>query len=356
MSASDASRAPTVFTPVSVTAISTDDWWVLGYSMTTYADGYSGGGATVLRTLDGGRHFAQVGSPGVLVARAPMSRPSGTPTVSDVRFGNATDGWAYGNALYSTTDGGRSWSAVSGIPGAVVDLVAANGVAWAVVDLSQTGMPTPPPSLDPNSKYAIYSTPYGNSPQHWTRAVMPFDLGAARPSIVDQDGTVTMLVSGPLRDDDRDHVLIAAPGKEFIDHVGPCFQELGGTLSNSKDAIWASCPTGHAAGLLISTDRGANWHSYLGPAFFPDPGTGIAAIDDHDAVVLDTGRGSLRHISTNGPESISTTPVSDVVVFFIGFTDPTTGFAIGSGHEGPTELWRTTDGGLRWSVVEVDLT
>ncbi|MDQ1485982.1 MAG: hypothetical protein QOJ62_1675, partial [Actinomycetota bacterium] len=256
ISASDSPNAPSVFNPVSVTAVSADAFWVLGYTTTTSTDGY-GIATSIRRTTDGGQHFTTVGAPDMLVAQAPMSRPPGAPTVSDIRFGDPNDGWAYGRALYATADGGTSWSQVTEIAGGVVDLVAANGVAWAVVDLS-SGSPSPAG----RTHYALYSTGYGHGQQQWKPVQLPIELGDTQPSIVDQDGTVTVLASGPLRTGYVGHALVASPGGPFIDHTGPCLQDMGGHLSNSKNAIWAVCPTGHAAGLQISTDRGATWTPY----------------------------------------------------------------------------------------------
>jgi len=351
MSASNASDAPTVFNPVSVSAISTDDWWVLGYSMTTYSDGTSGGGAVIVHTTDGGQTFSDAGNPGVMAAQAPMPYPAGTLTVSDIRFGNANDGWAYGQTLFSTTDGGASWSAVDGIPGGVVELVAANGVAWAIVDLSAFVSPTPPPSVAPGERYAIYSTPYGKGAQHWTRVMLPIELGDTQPSIADQDGTVTVLASGPVSAGNHGHALVALPGKEFGDHRGPCSQDLGGNLSNSKAAIWASCPTGHDSALWISTDRGMTWHP-TGTSI-PDPVRAIGAFEDQNAIVYDADKAGLSQVTGAGSMTEIAGPAGTDIAGanFIGFTNPSSGFAVVQMRNGTSELLRTTDAGQHWPAI-----
>ena len=62
-----ASSPPTkVFNPVSVSAISVNDYWVLGYNTT------SDGGidsAAIMRTTDAGQHFTTIGSPGGICRR-----------------------------------------------------------------------------------------------------------------------------------------------------------------------------------------------------------------------------------------------------------------------------------------------
>jgi photosystem II stability/assembly factor-like uncharacterized protein len=133
---------------------------------------------------------------------------------------------------------------------------------------------------------------------------------------------------------------------------------MGGYLSNSKNAIWAVCPTGHAAGLQISTDRGATWTPYTLSQPLPDPGTGIAAIDGQHAVVIDTATGLLLRLTTTKPSVSARIPATDVVASFVGFTDPIHGFALvgiqnAASSQAATELWRTTDGGTTWVVVKI---
>jgi photosystem II stability/assembly factor-like uncharacterized protein len=351
MSASDASNAPTTFNAVSVSAVSADHFWVLGYSMTTYADGASGGGATILSTTDGGAHFSKTGTIDVIVAQVPMSRPYGVPTVSDIRFGDATHGWAFGDALYETDDAGATWSQTTEVPGAVVDLVATNNVAWAVVDLSRVLIPHIPPALSDDNHYAIYSTSYGKGPQHWARVSIPFALGVAQPSIVDQDGTVTILADGPAQEARGPHVLVAARGHSFIDHVGPCKKGEGGVLSNSAASIWAACPIGDDASMVTSADRGKTWNSPQTPLTFSSFGGHIGALDAQHALV-DTADGTLLRLSSDGTRTSVATPDSASSIAFIGFTTADVGYVVASTDEGYA-LWRTTDGGLHWSTVTI---
>ena len=196
-----------VFHPASVSAISVKDYWVLGY-MTTSDGGIDG--ATIVRTTDAGQHFTTVGAPPVYVAESPV-RPAPTAVgISDIRFGDSNNGWAYGGGLFATVDGGTSWTAVTQIPGDVVDLAAANSKVWAVVSLT-----APAASASPGAtrQYAIYSSSYGKGVQTWSRVALQIALGASQPSIVDQDGTVTVLADGPLRSGLMTHALVSVGGK-----------------------------------------------------------------------------------------------------------------------------------------------
>lgn len=324
------------FTPVSVTAISTNTFWVLGSENCN-----AGRCLALLGTSDGGKTFVPL--------QAPAIDPGAKGFLAtELRFGSAKDGWAYGDAdingdaFFATTDGGKSWSRVKSIPGLVVDLVAANGKAWAVVLLS--------PANTTRQKFAIYSTAYGNSPQKWSRVALPLDdLGGNAPSIVDQDGVVTILASGPSRPSGRDHVLTATPGNGFSDHQGPCFQDLGGKLSNSKKAIWAVCPTGMMAQLSVSTDRGATWRAQSGSPGFANS-VAVGAIDDQHAIVMTPD--GLRRIGVDGSSEKVDAPVDGAVsASFIGFTNESTGFAIINEPDNTTRLLRTTDAGMHWSAV-----
>jgi hypothetical protein len=339
------STPPTqVFYPLSVSAVGVHDYWVLGYNVSS--DG--GVSTAVKRTTDAGQTFTTVGYPAAVVPV--ISMPPGTATVYEVRFGDTNNGWAFGSKLFQTTDAGASWSAVADVPGGVVDLVASNGVAWAVVDLSAGTASSATP------RYALYSTAYGKGAQHWAEVQLPIDLGATTPSIVDQDGTVTVLASGPSRSGNLDHALVATKGGAFTDHVGPCSQDLGGYLSNSASGIWAACPTGSLAGAAVSSDRGATWTpvpNLPGPSF-PNPGSGgLGAIDNLHAVLFDLATNDLVRVTVgSSPVHIASGPTSvGAATEFIGFTTSTVGFALVPGQASPNQLWRTIDGGQTWSVV-----
>jgi hypothetical protein len=346
-SQSAAANQPGGFSPVSVSAISANNYWVLGYTSTKAADGWDIS-STIKHTTDGGQLFTASATPDAWVAQAPISLSPDAPTISQIRFGDAKGGWTFGSKLFETTDGGASWSAVSELPGPVIDLVASNGIAWAIVQTASSTGESSPTVAD---QYALWSTSYGTTSHVWSPVALPIALGSVAPSIVDQDGTITLMAAGPSRTGTRVHVLIAPPGKPFIDHSGPCEQDLGGTLSNSKAAIWAQCPHGNGASLWISTDEGANWTS-VNPAIVEvETGTALGAIDSTTAVVFDAANQRLTKISGNLATPTALRGISDVP--FLGFTNPTVGFAITIGDDVFTQLQRTTDGGQTWTVVNL---
>jgi hypothetical protein len=344
-SESAAASQPTGFTPVSVSAVGLNDYWVLGYTTTQASDGF-GITTTVEQTTDGGQHFTADTAPPAFVAQSPTKLAPDAPTISQVRFGDANDGWAFGSKLFSTTDAGSSWSAVNGVAGGVVDLVAANNTAWAIVQTASSSGASPSAVSD---QYALWSTTYGKGPQAWSPVALPIGLGSTTPSIVDQDGTVTVMASGPARAGNKVHVLIGAAGKPFTDHTGACEQDLGGTMSNSKKAIWAVCPHGIGANLYVSSDSGATWTASK-VDIGVETGAAIGAIDDSTAVVFDAANQRMTKILGSTATPISGTLISDVT--FLGFTTPAVGFAITVGEDGSTtQLLRTGDGGATWPAV-----
>jgi hypothetical protein len=111
------------FVPESFSAVSVSQWWVLGTESC---------GAqvctTIAATSDKGASFQMLPGPGGAFAQHLAS----SPTVSQVRFADPMDGWAFDPLLYATHDGGHDWTAVP-MPGQVVDLEAGLGEVYAVV-------------------------------------------------------------------------------------------------------------------------------------------------------------------------------------------------------------------------------
>ena len=95
---------PGNFRPTSVTFVGTRTGWVIGQALTP------GHCATqfctsVARTDDAGKTWTGV--------PAPMAGPAdGASGLSQIRFLDLTDGWAYGPQLFATHTGGRTWAQV----------------------------------------------------------------------------------------------------------------------------------------------------------------------------------------------------------------------------------------------------
>jgi photosystem II stability/assembly factor-like uncharacterized protein len=69
-----------------------------------------------------------------------IGAPPGTPSsVSQVRFADPENGWAFGPALYATHDGGRSWHLTGPSGERIIDLAAVNGRVLAVAGSDCSG-------------------------------------------------------------------------------------------------------------------------------------------------------------------------------------------------------------------------
>ncbi|MDQ1495931.1 MAG: hypothetical protein QOG69_2414, partial [Actinomycetota bacterium] len=194
-----------VFNPVSVSAVGVNEYWVLGY--TTASSGPDG--VTMMKTTDAGQHFAKVGSPSAFVGQMGTPVPLGTPTVSDIRFGDTNNGWAYGASLFATTDSGTSWAPVTDVPGNVVDLAAASGNVWAVSDIVTNG----------TDSHSLYHATYGTT---GTSAWAKVKLGSTSfDNVVVIKKTAYLLASaGPTQQ--GIFVTITNGGNAVASRPGPC--------------------------------------------------------------------------------------------------------------------------------------
>ena len=59
-----------------------------------------------------------------------------------------------------------------------------------------------------------------------------------------------------------------------------------------------------------------------------------------------------RLVRISGSTAAATNLVTSGSVAFVGFTNPTVGFAVAVGDDGIAWLARTTDGGMTWSTVK----
>jgi hypothetical protein len=95
---------PGNFRPTSVTFVGTRTGWVIGQALTPghCASQFC---TSLARTNDAGKTWAGV--------PAPMAGPAdGASGLSQIRFLDLTDGWAYGPQLFATHTGGRTWAQV----------------------------------------------------------------------------------------------------------------------------------------------------------------------------------------------------------------------------------------------------
>jgi hypothetical protein len=324
-----ASTSPTpVFNPVSVSAISVNDYWVLGYNQTGVTTS-----TNVLRTTDAGKTFTSVGSPDAIIGTVSRGPPgSDTKVISDIRFGDTDNGWVYGNQLFETADGGGSWSPVTGVPGNVVDLAAASGNVWAVSNTLNT------------SSYSLYHATYGSSGTGtWTQVPLGTSIiGQPGLAVVKQDAFLLAQVGSG----QGETFVIAGDGKSLVSRPAPCASD-GNTVSVAGDgALWIRCSGDNTILVFVSNDQAAHWQAVT----VASAAASVGGVDATHAVIESTD--GLHVISTAGNSApVPYAPGAQSLPDFIGFTTTTTGFIVTDGTG--AQLWRTTDGGQTWTVVDL---
>ncbi|HEY5050391.1 MAG TPA: hypothetical protein VII50_05785 [Acidothermaceae bacterium] len=319
------SAVPADFTPVSVTAVNDKTYWVLGTQQ-------CGGVActAIVSTTDAGAHFIEIAAPHA----ATTSVDNTTRPVFNLRFADSENGWAYGDALWTTADGGATWVDTSLPAGSVKDLEAARnpgavaGTAWAIVQ--------PVPFT---SGYQLWQAPYatGSGTGSWQRVDLGADPpGDTAPSLVVK-GATAYLLGGDAKN--VEHVYIASVGATTTTYAAPCGTATG-AFSAGIGSLWTACP----GGATVSTDGGATWHLAATPSQIT-----VGVVGGIDATTAVVNQGSnLVVVSTTGKPKTASISSKNANFSFLGFTDAKVGYAL---SQAPNRLWRTTDGGTTWSAV-----
>lgn len=333
---------PAGFTPVSFTAVSEDDYWVLGSAPCANPVCTS-----IVRTTDGGVHFVGIPAPA-----APLTSPTSTaPSISELRFADVRDGFAYGLSgqsydntgdLWATHDAGATWHRVA--VGNVVAFATGGGTAYAVT--GQCG-------ASGCTDFALMRSPV--SSDAWHASPLPFAVlsGAGDPVLAAHGSDVWIMgPTGSSLSAASDTVARSTDGgTTFTTATAPCTPGLGGELAPSSSAVvWAYCPTGNFGGAYRSSDGGATFTRLPSPESVN--AAVIAPASDTTAVLTESGNRTLSRTTDAGATwAAAATPPAGTYVSWVGFTDATTGAALVPGTSGAMTLWRTTDAGDDWSPV-----
>jgi hypothetical protein len=318
------SAVPANFMPISVTAVNDKTFWVLG---TQQCGSFAC--TAIVNTTDAGAHFTEIAAPHA----ATTIIDNRTRPVYSLRFADSSNGWAYGDALWTTADGGATWADTSLPAGGVIDLEAARnpgaaaGTAWAVVQPSSGG------------GYELWQAPYatGSGTGSWQQVDLGADPpGDTIPSLVVK-GATAYLLSADAKN--VEHVYVATVGTATTMYAAPC-NPIAGAFSAGIGSLWTAC----SSGATVSTDGGATWHAATTPSHIT---VGVVGGIDATTAVVDQGP-SLVVVSTTGKPQTATIRSTKANFTFIGFTDAKVGYAL---SKAPNLLWRTTDGGATWSAV-----
>ena len=336
---------PGKFRPSSVTFVSTQTGWVIGQAGTPghCATRYC---TSVAWTLNAGRTW--MGLP------APLTGPAdGATGVSQIRFLNGVNGWAFGPQLYATHDGGHDWARVGTDGLRVTDLETVDGRAFALF-AACTG--TGPAFAGQCTRYTLYSSPA--AADDWTpvgAATSGLSGAAASMMLTETRGYLLapdrMLYSGPVNGAAWQPVArIPCPvGRPLAGG-----QPTGALLAAANTAnLVLACASSSAPGtqqakqVFTSADGGLTWQN-AGAAPSLGLATSVAATPD-GTYVLATGQGlDVRPAGSGAWRAATLTgPMPAGGFGYVGMTTDAQGIALPADPAAGT-VWFTFDGGQTW--------
>jgi photosystem II stability/assembly factor-like uncharacterized protein len=297
--------------------------------------------------VNGGRTWTAVHAPAAPAADMFQSSPP-PDAVGSVYFASESDGWAFGPALWRTTDGGATWRRAR-VPGPVAGLAVAGGGRMLAV----TGRPG-------TRDVRLYAAPAGTDDWRAIPGAALSDVSGASLAVSGRTGYLLaarydlarpVLLAGPVSGPPRWRAL-----------PEPCPGSWSAALAASPGWLFAGCGSEPGAGsqlktAFVSRDGGHVWHrvasppagGYLGGATMSAGGTIFLSGERMDIYISrDRGRGWHESPSLRTAAGLANAG------FFLGAEVVTgkAGVAFEKGV-GTRQVWLTGDGGRRWSPVTV---
>lgn len=344
--------------PLSVTFVGTFTGWVLAQNRPAgQCDQAAAPRCLVLeRTDNGGASWRPAGAP-------PAHGPDGATGVSQVRFLNRSDGWAFGPQLWATHDSGHTWTQIA-TGGMRVTALETRGTRVFAVWASCTG--TGPRFAAHCTGFTLYSSPAGSD--HWqpvpgaSAGSAPARAGGSAALLLTGTSAYLLLPDGSLLSGPPTGAAWPATGPAG-GAIAPCRpgapqpggQPSGALLSVSGTASLVLLCTGPAsggpAGIVYSSGNGGRSWQRTGAA--PAAGTATSLSGSlSGTLVLATSQGIQT--SANGGASWApaggTRPPGGFA--YTGMTTASQGFAIPAGP-GQHAIWFTYDGGQSWAPTPV---
>ena len=317
---------PAGFQPLSFTAVSERDFWLLG----TVPCGHRSCSA-IVRTTDGGSSFAAINAPAVQTAG----------TTPELRFADRRNGFLFmrwGGLFFATHNGGASWKRLA--LGRILGFATGAGNAYVVTSDRLL-----------RSRVSVDS---------WRSGPLPFPSDGSALDLAAHQANLWLLGTRRSTNPNIEELAHSQDGgQRFRTTRGPCVPGLGGQLApTSASVVWAICPTGMLAGALRSTTGGLSFVRLRTRQLVNS--AEIAPASATIAVLARGGNAGLLRTADGGKTWRSPkTPGRATSVLFVGFTDASVGAAlVETGYDASTKtqlsaLWRTTDGGATWSAVRI---
>lgn len=344
---------PAGFEPESVTFVSADDGWVLGWAPGSTSQDV----LWAARTTDGGRTWSSVAAPPVSTTATPTAGAVG------IRFANAEIGWAWSTGsdatspsdLFFTSDAGRTWQTEANpFPGShIVDLEISGGSAELV---GYGACPSGQAGCQGQTVEEILRTP--EALDSWKPAAVQPSIGAG--PVLDPQLTLWG-DSGWVVNDNRTTV----SGARLVDGsweqwTPPCSDANGAAILAAASAtqVIAFCQEGAWGPPAAGTTANTYWlySSDNGGASFQAVRrvvpAAVISVPPGDTQTIAAANGDLT-VSFDGGSTWTTEvtePAGGGTGFdFVGFTTATQAVAVATGTD--AGVYMTYDGGHTWQRV-----
>ncbi|HTT54240.1 MAG TPA: hypothetical protein VMH35_22850 [Streptosporangiaceae bacterium] len=343
--------APPDFAATSVTFVGTATGYVLGQAGTP---GHCGPPSayictSIAGTSDGGRTWHGVHAP---VAGAPQG-PSG---VSQVRFYNTSDGWAFGPQLWATHDGGRTWKRIGTGGRRVTALETAGqrvfavwaqctgrGADWAAGCTGQALQEAAPGS----NRWAPVPGAGARFSVSGTASAAALVLTGRRGYLLAPDG---MLLSGPVTSAGGWQPVTGTPAPCLPGAAQADGQPGGAMLASTTTGLVLVCPGAATGGSQTKTvyTLAAGARAWLKAASAPSAGTATSVSGSAASTIVLASTAGIE-VSRNGGASWTagqgTLPAGGFS--YVGMTTADQGVAVPA-DPAVHAVWFSYDGGATW--------
>jgi hypothetical protein len=334
------------FEPTSITFVNDSVGAVLGRSTAGCPAGAAGPCTVVAGTTDYGQSWMKVGAP-------PATPPSGSSGVSQVRFLNGENGWAYGPELYATHSGGAAWTKITGLGGRVIDLSTIDLRVYAVVaTCSGSGSDF----AGGCTRFSLFSSAFNSDDWQPVPGVTKVTVKQpVRPGGLQLTGQYGYLLAGST-------LFAGSPSGGSWQRVtpssGPVPACLSGSAGSGSSGVIAPGTNSDLflicrGTLYASADAGQTWHK-SGPFTGPGNPTSLAVAPSSGTLVAATGDGIYYSTDQRTWHRAGTGfgPGPAGGFSFVGMTTTTRGVAIPA-DAGLREIFITSDGGLTWAAKAI---
>ena len=334
------------FDPLAFTAAGSKDLWALGSVTCDQSWCPPVQVPAILRTTDGGAHFERVGAP-----RAGIDVVSKGFKDLGIFFADASHGWVYGPGLYSSDNGGATWTNQHP-PGVVTDVAATDGEVYAL--LCPGGLEAC--TSKANTEELIRESVSGG---RWQVVSLP--VGLHWDSSLSVHGSTLVLMNG-LSSQAATVVVSTDGGRSFSVERSPCLPGFSGTVYAALDGagvLWASCPTGMMAEAARSDDYGRSWQVVQPET--SDNGLVIAPLSASTALLwpgppdlgldLTSDGGRILRQVFKGESATGDGPGWQTVSAQFASASRAYVLERPSDRASAAELWSSDDGGASWAEV-----